>query len=96
MSRLHLDEVLCIVSSSYSSKPNNQMGFVKKYLACKHLAAQCFYDAQLYSDALHLLRNDHMWNDTAQLPPNFHQDGPLLAAQQLSVSIFSSLVIKFD
>ena len=69
------------------------MGFVKKYLACKHLAAQCLYDAQLYSDALHLLRNDHMWNDTAQLPPNFHQDGPLLAAQQLSVSIFSSLLL---
>ncbi|XP_057371706.1 cell division cycle protein 16 homolog isoform X1 [Daphnia carinata] len=36
----------------------------EKHLNCKHLAAQCLYEAQMYAEALQLLKNDHMWNDT--------------------------------
>lgn len=37
---------------------------LQKHLNCKHLAAQCLYEAQMYAEALQLLKNDHMWNDT--------------------------------
>lgn len=69
--------------------------FLQKYLLCKHLAAQCLYEAQMYSEALHLLKNDHIWNGGGPIQVSLTADEPLSPSQQQSVC-FVMLALTID